>query len=108
MYFDGKVFYFCGPTVFSAQESKSLDVLQYRDMYGEIGLNYLEVNLQSEIGAVGRAFRLGAVDRRKKTGNHELCKYCFANGNFKKPAQPHLAFPLVKVTRRPNQQDSAA
>jgi hypothetical protein len=107
MYFDGKVFYFCGPTVFGAGESKGVDVLHYPEMYGEIGLNYLEVSRQSRPGRIFKMFRLGAVDREKKTGNHELCKYCFANNNFKRPKRPHIALPLVKVTRLPHPQDSA-
>lgn len=93
MYFDRKVFLFCGPTVFDAAQSKGADLWEYPEMYAEIGLHYLDGGKKVE-----RALAL--VDPEKKVGNHELCRYCFANGNRKRKRHAHIALQPVGLRAR--------
>ena len=93
MFFDRKVFLFCGPTVFGAAEKKGVSILEYPEMYTEIGPHYLECTAaprQREWDA--SLNRIVEVDREKKTGNHELCRYCVANNNFELVEHEHVAF----------------
>lgn len=90
MFFDRKIFFYCGPTVFGAAESKGVDVYNYPEMYGEIGVNYMERSKSlREISPFGNI----EVDTEKKVGCHELCRYCFANLNFRLAHHQHTAYP---------------
>jgi hypothetical protein len=105
MFFDRKVFLFCGPTVFGAAEKKGVSILEYPEMYTEIGPHYLERTAaprQREWDA--SLNRIVEVDREKKTGNHELCRYCFANNNFELAEHEHVAF--SSFTNSQNSQGS--
>jgi hypothetical protein len=93
MFFDRKVFFFCGPTVFGAAESKGVSVFDYPEIYTEIGPNYLERSATPrDLEWNTTLNRVIEIDREKKTGNHELCKYCFANSNFEFLEHDHVAF----------------
>src|SRR5690606_11403686 len=65
MFYNNKIFPFCGPPVFGAARAMGVDVMDYPDMYTEIGPYYLDKFSES------------------RTGNLEFCKYCWANTNFK-------------------------
>jgi hypothetical protein len=93
MVFDQKVFFYCGPTIFGAAESKGADVYDFPSMYTNIGPDYLERSLSPrELVLDSSSNYMIEVDREKKTGSYELCKYCFANLNFRLPAHNHRAF----------------
>jgi hypothetical protein len=93
MFFDRKVFFFCGPTVFGAAESKGVTVFDYPEIYTEIGPNYLERSGTAKDSEWDVTLnRVIEIDREKKAGNHELCKYCFANSNFQLAEHDHVAF----------------
>jgi hypothetical protein len=96
MYFDRKVFFYCGPTVFGAAESKGVSVLDYPEMYEEIGLDYLKRMIvpQSRVERIPILSRvLGTIDPIGKTAAHELCRYCFANNNREFVLRDHVALP---------------
>jgi hypothetical protein len=94
MYFDRKIFFYCGPTAFGAAESKGVDVYDYPEMYAEIGLNYLERSDAPLVHRLSRFSITGLLDREAKSADHELCRYCFANKNFalKSKSHDHRAF----------------
>jgi len=95
MYFDGKVFFYCGPPVFGAAESKGVDLYDHTEMYTEIGLDYLARSKAPRRGIERLPLlgcRVATLDTEKKQGNYELCKYCFANLNLELPDHTHVAF----------------
>lgn len=84
MVFNGRVFYFCGPPVFDAAAAAGVDLLADASMSGPLCEDYLH--------PPARRGLLAAVDRRRKTGNHELCRTCFANLNHAPAPQAHRAY----------------
>ena len=102
MYFDRKVFFYCGPTVFGAADAKGVDVYDYREMYGDIGPDYLKrsqsprVSLLDRVPSLRRLFPI--VDPVRRSADHELCRHCFANENRKAGRKAHEAY--VKLNPR--------
>ncbi len=82
--FNGRVFYFCGPPVFDAAAAAGVDLLEDSSMSGPLREDYLNVP--------ARWTPLATVDRRRKIGDHELCRHCFANLNHAPAPQAHQAF----------------
>lgn len=93
MYFDKKVFLFCGPPVFGAAQSKGVDLFSYPDMYRDIGPHYLEPSGESGAPLRPSKMRLAVANSVQKAGTHDLCRYCFSNKNRLRPSQPHVALP---------------
>ncbi len=71
MFVKDKIFYYCGPTGFSAAKAMGKNIFDFQDLFKEIGLNYLE----------NADFT--------KLGNMEICRYCFSNSNAIRTLQPH-------------------
>jgi hypothetical protein len=91
MYFDRRVLLFCGPPVFEAAAARGRDVFEYPEMFRPLQPSYLETETGRAPGA-GWPIRLAPVDPVRKTGNHELCRYCFANSPSSRPRHEHAAF----------------
>jgi hypothetical protein len=66
MLFGDHIFFYCGPPVFGAAEILKIDLYEQTDIYTKIGINFLK-----------------RYDPQK-TGNLELCRFCWANSNFEK------------------------
>lgn len=71
MFIKDKIFFYCGPTLFSAADFIGADPFDYPELYSNIGLNYME--------------RFNG----KNIGNLEFCKHCWANSNIKLDLYPH-------------------
>jgi hypothetical protein len=107
MYFDRKIFYYCGPTVFGAAETKGVDISSHPEMYGAIGPDYLGPSASPpphplrRIPGVGRLFPI--IDLPEvRMADHDLCRYCFANGNRDFEREAHVAY--VNPARRTAEQ----
>jgi hypothetical protein len=62
MYYDGKIFPYCGPPAFNAAKAAGVDWETYPDLYTELKVGYMETP-------------------KYKAGNFDLCKTCWANTN---------------------------
>lgn len=96
MYFDKRVLLFCGPPVFDAAKAVGRDVFDHPDMFGPLQPSYLEPAAPPR-----RLLMLAPVDSMRKTGNHELCRSCFANQPTSRARHGHAAFTGVHEPDRP-------
>lgn len=94
MVFNGRVFYYCGPTVFDAAAAAGVDLLADTSMSGPLRERYLERPDASD--ARDRWTLLAPVDRWQKTGTHALCRHCFANRNSEPATHAHRAYIRVR------------
>lgn len=93
MYFDRRVLTFCGPPVFEAAQAVGGDVFDYPEMFSALRPGYLEPSSDA-----GRSWSwLAPVDQKPKTGDHELCRYCYANSPSSRPRHAHVALPHVAL-----------
>jgi hypothetical protein len=90
MYFAGRVLQFCGPPVFDAAKATGREVFDYPEMFQPLRTGYLD-----PASPPGRRWPLGLapIDVHQKTGNHELCRHCYANRPSARPRHAHAAFP---------------
>jgi hypothetical protein len=96
MYFDGRVLLFCGPPVFDAAAAVGRDLFDYPEMFRPLQPDYLSSGAPSRTATWPLA--LAPVDSVTKVGNHELCRYCFANSPASRSRHPHSAFRPAKAS----------
>ena len=105
MYFDRKIFFYCGPPVFGAAENKGVEVSDFPEMYGDIGPDYLRRSESVRARWLQHSpwlrRRLPILEPVKRIAAHELCKHCFANGNREYVRNDHI--PYVNAKRPANQ-----
>lgn len=65
MLYDDKIFTYCGPPVFGAAQAKGVDILQVPHLWVPLAPNYM------------------AGYNEKLIGRMDICRYCWANSNFK-------------------------
>jgi len=93
-YFDGRVLLFCGPPVFDAARLAGRDVFDYADIFRTLRPGYLEPDKPDQAPTW-----LAPVDPIRKTGNHELCRTCWANQSTPRPRHDHVAFTAADSAR---------
>lgn len=76
MFVKDKIFLYCGPPAFDAAKLAHMDISKSRDLCVELKPNYLD-NFD-----------------KTKTGNIELCNYCWANASLPLPVYPYGYVPL--------------